>query len=591
MSGARADMMADSPVKFPDKGAIPGKHPPDLPSKNTETPEDGYAIFSTPERSLAQIAKIQGEMPDGEFTVPAQDWTNLSRTHRLLTEGGELRLLAMGDSIVNDTMRSGWVAKWREAYPNAKITATVYVRGGGGCQHFKEAGRITKNVLPRKPDVVFIGGISQQDIASIREVIHQLRAGLPEVEILLATGAFGRADPRDAEALAKAAHSGTGAYGVELKKLAGEEHCAYLDMTAPWAQYIRSTKLHPHLFYRDVVHANEQGEQILAKILLAFWATHGFQISETPERITLRGPVLAASIKKKDYVSGVEGGTLLDVKTGARDLGHGLDIQDWIMEPGSDEAYRSQLPGDLAYEFGNSWHGKTPKRSIEGPQICTKAKELAPRIIQGKDFVAIEQKWNYQIAAPGKQTGSEWRQTLVFPSGKRYFISTDRILSRNSGDALFFRQDMPGHIKHDNGNNFSEVYLSYRGRIPASEFSSNFAPDEKFNYRRDRDGVPRRMIRAYHVRDPKTGAAGPWLAGMTLNPADTSEAWCHQRSYVCMIHEVGERPVKAGESFGAAYITGWFDSIEEMEQVYDAHRGYSDLEASAKGWMLIPSQP
>ena len=37
-------------------------------------------------------------------------------------------------------------------------------------------------------------------------------------------------------------------------------------MTAPWAQYIHSARVHPHLFYRDVVHANEYGEQILAKI-------------------------------------------------------------------------------------------------------------------------------------------------------------------------------------------------------------------------------------------------------------------------------------------------------------------------------------
>ena len=83
---------------------------------------------------------------------------------------------------------------------------------------------------------------------------------------------------------------------------------------------------------------------------------------------------------------------------------------------------------------------------------------------------------------------------------------------------------------------------------------------------------------------------GPWLAGMTLNPADTSEAWCHQRTgYVCFIHEVGERPVKAGESFGAAYIVGWFDSIEEMEEVYDQYRGHSALEVTAEGWKLVPS--
>jgi len=33
----------------------------------------------------------------------------------------------------------------------------------------------------------------------------------------------------------------------------------------------KPSKVHPHLFYRDVDQANEFGEQILAKIMLAFW--------------------------------------------------------------------------------------------------------------------------------------------------------------------------------------------------------------------------------------------------------------------------------------------------------------------------------
>lgn len=271
-TAARAgDMMADSPVKFPAQGALRAKFPPDRGSKERVTPEKDYAIFGTPERSLEQIAKIQAEMPQGQFTAPPSDWTHLERTRRILSEGGELRLLAVGDSIVNDTMRSAWVAKLAEAYPKAQIKATVYVRGGGGCQHYRDEGRVAKNIVPRKPDLVFLGGISQKDVASIREVIHQLRAGLPQVEILLATGTFGTADPRDPAALAKAAHSGTGEYGKALKQLAAEERCAYLDMTAPWAEYVRSSKLHPHVFYRDRVHANEYGEQILSKILLAFF--------------------------------------------------------------------------------------------------------------------------------------------------------------------------------------------------------------------------------------------------------------------------------------------------------------------------------
>ena len=77
---------------------------------------------------------------------------------------------------------------------------------------------------------------------------------------------------RDAGALAQTSHSGTGASGVALRQLAAEKRCAYLDFTTPWAEYLNSSGLHPHRFYRDVVHANQCGEQVLAKILMAFWA-------------------------------------------------------------------------------------------------------------------------------------------------------------------------------------------------------------------------------------------------------------------------------------------------------------------------------
>ncbi len=271
---AHADMMKDSPVTFPERGALPSKYPPDVRSEERESPEPDYSIFSTPNRSLEQIAAIAAEMPEGRFTPPKPDWRHLPRTRRILTEGGSLHLLAMGDSIVNDTMRSGWVARLREAYPKATIRGTVYVRGGGGCHHYREEQRVAKHVVPRKPDLVLIGGISQRDIESIDEVIRQLRAAQPEVEILLFTGTFGTTDPRDPEALAAARHSGTGEYGKALRQLAEQHRCAYLDMTTPWAEYIRSTEMHPHVFYRDRVHANEYGEQILTKILMAFFGAN-----------------------------------------------------------------------------------------------------------------------------------------------------------------------------------------------------------------------------------------------------------------------------------------------------------------------------
>lgn len=329
------------------------------------------------------------------------------------------------------------------------------------------------------------------------------------------------------------------------------------------------------------------GLQRLASVHADDAATSAHQIVEDDDRIRLTTTQLSAAVKKRGYVSGIESGSLVDKQSGFHDLGFGLDIVDWIMEPGSDAAYRDQLKGDLKYEINNQYHGKTAKRSIEGPQICTQAKQLTPKVIRGKDFTAIKQSYRYTIAAPGKEAGSMWEQTIVFPAGKRYFISSDKITAVNESPAMFLRIDLPGHIKHSQGDSFSEVFLSYHGLIQPEAFLKDFAPDEKFLYTRGVTKQPERFIRAYHIRDPKTAQQGPWLAGMTLQPDVVSEAWCHQRGYICMIEEFGGRPVKKGESFSAAFIVGFFDSIEEMQQVYDAHRGHTGLEITEQGWKLV----
>jgi len=267
-------MLDDSPVVFPKKGALPTKYPPDVKTERQLPKDSGYSITTSPARSLSQINEIQAEMLAGKYTLPPTDWKNLSRTRKALTEGGDLHIVGLGDSIVNDTFRSAWLAKLAEAYPKAKIRGNVYVRGGGACLHYRENDRIPKYLIPLKPDLVFIGGISQKmNYEAIRSVITQIRTALPETEILLASGAFGGVDPRRANQLAKAQHSGTSDYGAQLQKIASEMNCAYLDMTTPWAEYIRSSGEHPYRFYRDRIHANAHGEQILSKILLSFFDT------------------------------------------------------------------------------------------------------------------------------------------------------------------------------------------------------------------------------------------------------------------------------------------------------------------------------
>ena len=164
-------------------------------------------------------------------------------------------------------------------------------------------------------------------------------------------------------------------------------------------------------------------------------------------------------------------------------------------------------------------------------------------------------------------------------------LSGEQITSVNDVDDLFYRIDMPGHLRHQAGDNFTQVYLSYHGKIPAEEFTKDFGPDERYLYVRHEYKIPKRLIRAYQVK--LQGKPGPWLAGMTLAANAVSEAWCHQRGYVCLIEEFGGRPIKPGESFSAAFVVGYFDSIDEMHAVYDQYAGHTRLEVEESGWKLL----
>ena len=296
---------------------------------------------------------------------------------------------------------------------------------------------------------------------------------------------------------------------------------------------------------------------------------------ETNDYVQIDTSALQAKIRKKGYVSGIAAGSLLDKKTGARDQGFGLHIMDFLLAPGWKDDNYGREP---------KLHGNLPKHYVEGPQICTQAKQLEPEIIRGKDFVAVRLKYRFTQPAKGFKAGSLWQQTLVFQPGVRYVVGAEEITSANDVDNLFYRIDMPGHIRHKGGDTFAQVYLSYHGLISPQVFAKDFGPDEKFLYQRKENKVPERMIRAYQVK--VNGKAGPWLAGMTLNAADVAEAWCHQRGYVCFIEELHGHAVKAGETFGAAYVVGYFDNVAEMERVYDRYKGKSRIAVNPDGFAL-----
>ncbi|MBC8876600.1 MAG: hypothetical protein H8E44_44800 [Planctomycetes bacterium] len=339
------------------------------------------------------------------------------------------------------------------------------------------------------------------------------------------------------------------------------------------------------------------------------------RVTEDDRAIKIETDKLEAVIPKKDpkhWMTGIEKGSFLDKATGFREVGDGLMVVDWLMEAGSDEAYGDQLHAPDGHGVGRYlWHTNETeparkayavnahgtshrKRAIEGPQLCHRMKPVQPQITRGEDFIAVKTTYNYEYAVPGRNAGSLWTQLIVFPKGMRYFFLMDRIDSVNDSDEMFLRNDTPGCVRHERGDTFSEMYVSYLGgpkgqRIPSSEFFTPFPPDAKFGYRRDTHKAPKHFIRAYHLRDKKTGKDGPWLAGLTLEPTIVYEAWCSQRfgGIIVMIEEVYGKPIKAGESFSAAHIVGYFETIDEMHAVYEKHKGHTALSVDGSGWRLV----
>lgn len=220
---------------------------------------------------LDRIDAIYAGMKPITWQPSADRWLNLERTKTRLKDGPSLNMVLLGDSIIGDTSSSNFELLLGRDYPKCQVKKTLSVRGSTGCWWYKDENRVEEYVLRHQPDLLVIGGISQRDdIEAIRSVIHQCRAKLPDLEVLLVSPVFGAPqDPHNkhwAPKFADAAHP----YRANLAKLAQEEKCGFFDMTGPWWEYIQSSGFAVDSFKRDVVHANARGSQIIGRLMQQF---------------------------------------------------------------------------------------------------------------------------------------------------------------------------------------------------------------------------------------------------------------------------------------------------------------------------------
>jgi hypothetical protein len=205
-----------------------------------------------------------------QYDPPKDRWKHIPKTMEKLRNGETLKIVMLGDSIMGDTGSSFYDKILERQYPNCKIERIMSLRGSTGCWWYKDKNRIENYVLKHKPDLLMIGGISQRgDVDSIRSVIHQVRAK-QSPEIILITPVFGaESDPHlknwtfeiDAEKYP---------YRAELKKLAEDENCEFVDLTGVTWKYMMDSGKCYGWFKRDYVHANQRGFQVIGRHLVRY---------------------------------------------------------------------------------------------------------------------------------------------------------------------------------------------------------------------------------------------------------------------------------------------------------------------------------
>ncbi|MEM7683168.1 MAG: hypothetical protein AAF288_14545 [Planctomycetota bacterium] len=210
-----------------------------------------------------------------------------------LNAGETVRVVMLGDSVVNDTAHSTWAAQVSSYFPG-QIQVIPSIRNGTGMQFYQGlvesedeglgavgASRLDATVLDYDPDLVILGGVSHGfDAAAYASVIDQLQAG-SDTDILI-TSEIGGYDYGQGEYLQDDWVYDLDASGDrfedQLLALALDEGVGFADLRGTWGQFLLDTQAageDPSDVYRDPVHLNHLGQEVVGAALAQFFLGGG----------------------------------------------------------------------------------------------------------------------------------------------------------------------------------------------------------------------------------------------------------------------------------------------------------------------------
>ena len=231
--------------------------------------------------------------------APEGDWTALlPRTMDALKTGKPWRIVMLGDSIIQDTFHSQFHALVKREFPASNVEWILSMRGGTGCWHYILAENFYPYVVDHKPDLLIIGGISNnrkhdenggKDVgptgadAMVRVAkVARERLGC---EVLLVNSPLS-VDTRPYDEANPAASVPKMPFGPSqfrmremeteygaLKKLCAAEKMQWWDEFVPCYTWLYGSGLPNQYYSRDFVHSGELGKQIIGRVMLGYFMT------------------------------------------------------------------------------------------------------------------------------------------------------------------------------------------------------------------------------------------------------------------------------------------------------------------------------
>lgn len=219
--------------------------------------------------ALGWITRVAAALPPPSWLPPPNRWSHLPVTRAALRAGTCMRLVMLGDSIVNDTANSGFAMDLSRHWRGTRVCLIHAVRGGAGCDWFRVGNRLNDRVRRHAPTLVAIGGISNANVGDVAAVVESLRRG-PACDVLLMSGAVGRINPLADPDWAPGLGTPSAAYRRALRALARDTDAGFLDLETAWGLYVREAGLPWKALTRDAIHANDNGRAILHQFMVRY---------------------------------------------------------------------------------------------------------------------------------------------------------------------------------------------------------------------------------------------------------------------------------------------------------------------------------